>query len=374
MSVYKRGSTYSYDFFLSGRRHTGNTGATSKAKANEYVVDMKRRLREEQETGIKDISIEDALNLQLSSTSKAATSLTTYATRIKRLIGKIEGHWGFDPTKLLSTLTTVDVETLKVRRVAEGMSPSTVAVEVGQLKAAYNLAKSLGYRVDQRTTFKRPRFKPKMRALSLEEEAKLVEAMLPTNRIQRLPWGSLELAPIHVRVGMWDLYDLTVFLLDTGCRHNEAVKCRWTDVSLNFDTLDVRRWKTGNESIIYPTRRLKDVLRRRYKERKTDALFVFPAASDPTSPRPYRVTGISDTMEWLGLNQNGNEQRFGRATVHSLRHTYASKLLRSRKYDLAGVRDRLGQSSIKSTEIYAHLDQNEEAKRATDILDELTAG
>lgn len=371
MSIYKRGSTYSYDFFMEGKRHTGNTGETSKAKAQEYVVDLKRKLRDEKTSGLKDITLAKLLELQLSSSPKAETSLVTYETRIKRLLGQLEGHFGFSPEMSIGDLKTEHVETLKTRRASEGMAPSTVAVEIGQLKAAYNLAKALGYRVNYSTVFKRPKHRPKMRALSLEEEAKLIEAMDPERRAKSLPWGSLASCPLHVRRGLQDLYDLTVFLLDTGCRHNEAVRCRWSDVSLDFKSIDVKRWKTGNETLVFTTKRLREVLERRSKGRKVGDVWLFAAAEDTSQPRPYRVTAISDMMDRLGFNEGGNEERYGRATVHSLRHTYASKLLRSGQYDLARTRDRLGQKSIKSTEIYAHLDKRADAKAAAEILDDL---
>ena len=371
MSIYKRGTTYSYDFWSGGKRFTGNTGATTRAKANEFIVDMKRKLRLDREAGTKDITLAEALRTQVDSNSKADTSISTYETRIKRLTGQIEGHWGFDPKKFMSSLTTADIETLKVRRQGEGMAPSTVAVEIGQLKAAHALCKAMGFAVDHTTVFKRPRFKPKMRSLSADEERKLIEAMHPATRAATMPWGTLEAAPRHVRAGLWDLHDLVVFLLDTGCRHNEAVKARWSDVSVDLKTIDVRRWKTGKETVVYTTARLREVLTRRSKERGNATLFIFAAAADPTKPRPYRVTAITDVMDRLGFNADGSVERWGRATVHSLRHTYASKLLRTGKYDLYRLKDRLGHSSIKSTEIYGHLEVDDDARKASEILDDL---
>jgi integrase len=144
-------------------------------------------------------------------------------------------------------------------------------------------------------------------------------------------------------------------------------------VSVDLKTIDVRRWKTGKETVVYTTKRLRDVLKRRSGERGNTTLFIFAAAEDPTKPRPYRVTAITDVMDRIGLNTGDNVTRWGRATVHSLRHTYASKLLRTGKYDLYRLKDRLGHSSIKSTEIYGHLEVDDDARKASEILDDLEA-
>jgi integrase len=58
-------------------------------------------------------------------------------------------------------------------------------------------------------------------------------------------------------------------------------------------------------------------------------------------------------------------------SVHKLRHTYASKLLKS-GVSIADIKDLLGHSSIYST-MRSHLEHGSSTKKAADILNQQTA-
>jgi len=73
-------------------------------------------------------------------------------------------------------------------------------------------------------------------------------------------------------------------------------------------------------------------------------------------------------METLGHNAPENVQRHGRATVHSLRHTFASWLLQNGA-GLAEVQDMLGHSDLQMTRRYAHLENATVAARMAEKLD-----
>ena len=54
------------------------------------------------------------------------------------------------------------------------------------------------------------------------------------------------------------------------------------------------------------------------------------------------------------LERAGIKQAKG-VGIHSLRHTYASFLLKASKFNLRLVQRQLGHESVKTTEIYAHV-------------------
>jgi site-specific recombinase XerD len=60
----------------------------------------------------------------------------------------------------------------------------------------------------------------------------------------------------------------------------------------------------------------------------------------------------------------------GRATVHSLRHTFASWLLQHGA-DISEVQDMLGHTDISTTRRYAHLSKGKTAKRMGSILSKI---
>jgi integrase len=63
--------------------------------------------------------------------------------------------------------------------------------------------------------------------------------------------------------------------------------------------------------------------------------------------------------------------RMGRATIHSLRHTYASRL-RQGGAGLDEVQDMLGHANISMTRRYAHLGKRETQDRMRNILEQST--
>ena len=60
----------------------------------------------------------------------------------------------------------------------------------------------------------------------------------------------------------------------------------------------------------------------------------------------------------------------GKVTIHTLRHTFASRLVQA-GVSLAKVSKLLGHRSVTTTEIYAHLAPNEVSEEATKVLNGL---
>jgi site-specific recombinase XerD len=78
-----------------------------------------------------------------------------------------------------------------------------------------------------------------------------------------------------------------------------------------------------------------------------------------------RVTGcrlIPEAMDRAGLNAPEIVREHGRATIHSLRHTYASWLLAGGA-DLADVQGALGHTTLAMTRRYAHLSKAQTINR-----------
>ncbi|MGH9961536.1 MAG: tyrosine-type recombinase/integrase, partial [Pyrinomonadaceae bacterium] len=65
-------------------------------------------------------------------------------------------------------------------------------------------------------------------------------------------------------------------------------------------------------------------------------------------------------------------EKGGKVTIHTLRHTFASRLVQA-VVSLVKVSKLLGHSSVTTTEIYAHLAPNEVSEEAVMVLNRLQA-
>lgn len=199
----------------------------------------------------------------------------------------------------------------------------------------------------------------KTRYLLPGEEAKLLEELNPTRQMKGL--GA------HHIAARQDQYDLVVFLLDTGARYTEVAQIPWSAIDVvNFMYLNLYRSKVGNEGRLRITDRLREILERRYIEATSD--YVFPGAGD-NDARGYSTKGIRNAINRAGLNEPHLVKRYGKFTPHSMRHTFASRLVQG-GMSLYAVSKLLGHNSTAMTQRYAHLAPSQVADEALSIINE----
>jgi len=180
-----------------------------------------------------------------------------------------------------------------------------------------------------------------------------------------------------------------------GLRVKEVANLKWSDISLETEpaSLTVRNGKGGKTRLVRFNGELKESIMEylKYKEAKgeeagtDDPLFKsdknsgpLPSVRDSLSI-PTRVSGNKappygdSRLSRLHRERSGVGERehISRRTVqrvferiakkagitghsfHHLRHTYASHLYRASNYNLRLVQKQLGHSSIKTTQVYA---------------------
>jgi len=145
-----------------------------------------------------------------------------------------------------------------------------------------------------------------------------------------------------------DLVMLRV-LLGTGIRLAELVGLDIGDVHLDQKQLRIRRTKGGKPQVRFLNTELRGVLRKYIQRRRkilaeTDALFL--------SNRNRRIS-TRQVQERMGLWLTWAELD-GKITVHGLRHTFAT-LLYGRTKNLLLVAKALGHSRVTTTQVYAHI-------------------
>lgn len=162
-----------------------------------------------------------------------------------------------------------------------------------------------------------------------------------------------------------DLADFIRLALHTGCRKNELLTLKWSDVHIDRRVILLRPEQTkANKRRAVPLNQTAlqalDNLRQ-----QNDTQWVFARRKNGKPGERIKA------LDWLfrkAVKQAGIED----FRIHDLRHTFASWLV-SEGVELVKVRDLLGHTSIKMTERYAHL-MPDRLLDAVQILDFPEAG
>lgn len=245
----------------------------------------------------------------------------------------------------LSSIRRSHLQDIQTRLLTRGLANSTINNHI-QFWSSVLTEASLDYENVRPPSTRGMRLptKSKLRYLMDGEEQKLYNALHGTHR------------------------DLFIMLVDTGCRIGEALAMRWDDIDSDWEAIRFNRPKVDKEAVIHITQRLRLALIHRKLATISD--FVFPSPSNPSRPMTYSPKVFSRAVEKCNLNTPEMVSRYGKFTYHSLRHTFASRLLQG-GMSLAKVGHLLGHSDIKTTQIYAHLIPSDTASEAVEILNRI---
>ena len=147
----------------------------------------------------------------------------------------------------------------------------------------------------------------------------------------------------------YSVYLIALISADCGLRAGEIFKLTWADVSLEEKMLFLRDTKNGKNRFAYMTNRVAEEFSKLKKGEGNEFVFQSKAGG--------KIEHISRTFERavkaLGLN-DGITDRRRKVVFHSLRHTFASRLVQKR-VSLYEVKELLGHSDIAMTQRYSHL-------------------
>lgn len=266
-------------------------------------------------------------------------------------------RWHLDANLPLHKLTPVLMEELVVARTREGNKPQTIRHEIGLLRSASKYLAELGVRAPpSNMSWRMPEVGQKTRYLSTEEFQRVYAHLDPTTIATPGTLGD------RMRAQRQECRDLLVALAYTGARWSEIATLKWPQVDLERGVIKLWGNKTKQERVVPLSGPLRAVLVRRHES--GDRL-VFPGPGGVQRAGPSDAIGRA--MDAVGLNTPDVVAKHGRATVHSLRHTFASWLVQNGA-QLHEVSDALGHSSVAMTQRYAHLSKTATVEKLGGIL------
>ncbi len=132
----------------------------------------------------------------------------------------------------------------------------------------------------------------------------------------------------------------------TGMRRGELVGLKWEDVLFNEYKIHVRAGKGKKDRIVMLPYSIVAALMS-YRTMYKSSVYVFEGQY---KGEPYSAGSVANVMK-RAVQAAGLEKK---ATVHTLRHAFATHLLEAGT-DLRFIQALLGHSSIKTTTLYTHL-------------------
>ena len=224
--------------------------------------------------------------------------------------------------RLLRDVTPVLVQRVKEYMLEKGYGKHNINRCMQALKAVMHLAEKWGLVPEQSWKIVTKLKIPKGRVVyHTDEEIELLLAACPSHG--------------------W----IVVILLgcDAGLRRGEIAQLRWQDVDFENNQIYVAPDKTVNHRYVPMTNALRKALEKAAKSARNE--FVVDVGRESSrSSKDFLTAFYRQIAKKAGV----------KSFMHKLRHTFASRLVQS-GVDLYSVSNLLGHSSIKMTEIYAHL-------------------
>jgi integrase len=342
MSVYKMASqNFRIQFMFAGKNYVRSAKTKDRRLAEAMEAKWRVELLDDKVFGKKTDILVSTLIANYLAQPLAANTVKNATSFFDALSSEV------DTDASASEFDQSELHEYVVRRLKAGIKPASVRTQLLYLSAAWKLCNADIYDVPE---LKLPSLQPspvKTDYLSVEDEDKLF-GYLRSRKLR----GARADQDFRDEVS-----DVFAVLLDTGARYNEIARLEWNAVDLARKTVELWRGKTKTASFIYMTDRAHGILQRR-AENKVHERWVF-TNWNRTSHRTDNTAYLNQVLKSAGIPH----------TVHTLRHTFATKMLKA-GMTLNDVRVLLGHSSIQTTLRYGHLEASDASPKAVAILNE----
>jgi integrase len=314
MGIYRRGRIYHIDFSDQNRRRIQESSHTTNKREAEKLLALRKS---EVLRGIYHQPVRMTLGEFAVPYMEHAEANKRSWLRDEQMLKALVGFFGAD--RQLTDITSVDIEGYKLHR-RKQVSGATVNRELALLKRMFNLAIDwdfyLGSNPLRKVKFFQE-FNTGKRILTEAEEGGLVRNAAPY------------------------LQDIILFALNTGLRIGEIFILLWSNVDWEKDVLNVFAPKTGKIRAIPMNAETRRILETWVKGKRNEFIFY---NYETGKPFVDLSAGLALACQKAGITG---------VTWHTLRHTFASRLL-DRGVDIVTVKELLGHSTVLVTMRYLH--------------------
>jgi len=336
VSLNKREGWYQFRYRVNGRYIRRKVGTQDKTVADQRRLDLEISLNSdnpEDRKKVKRIFVSEYMSVFLRDYGKENYAEGTYYIYDK-YCKVLLSHLG---DKLLNEITTEDIIMVlnKVKR-SKGLSNATHNRYRSLLSKRFNFAIDTGY----------SKHNPVSKVSKLKEHDKSKDfKYLNEDEVKRFLSECLP-----------SFYPIAATFIYTGMRRGELCGLKWSNV--NFDTEQITvshsfdKPTKDNDTRILPMHpHVKDILLKQYNETGTSS-YVFPDSTGNMRRGDFRKV-LSSTLSRAGISKKHG--------IHDLRHTFATMFLKTGSIYI--LKDLLGHSDIKTTEIYSHVSNEFEFKK-----------
>jgi integrase/recombinase XerD len=144
-------------------------------------------------------------------------------------------------------------------------------------------------------------------------------------------------------------------MLDCGLRSAEVVALRVEHLNMASCRITIREGKGAKDRVVYMAGELRDLIAD-WIERKPAGDHVVCTTSGEGAGGPMHVSYLRQMVKRQACKAAIAECE--RVSPHTLRHSFATQLYRE-THDLRAVQEALGHADISTTQIYAHLANDE---------------
>ena len=163
----------------------------------------------------------------------------------------------------------------------------------------------------------------------------------------------------HYRVCLTTIYSC-------GLRLQECLQLQVADIDSDRLLIHVRQGKGAKDRCVPLSAATLTLLRQQWQTHRHPQ-WLFPARRSPQATQPMNARGVQRAFKAALVDSSIHKK----ATVHTLRHSYATHLLVA-GVNLRVIQSYLGHRSPQTTAIYTHLTRDAQS-RAVDVIDQLMA-
>jgi len=165
-------------------------------------------------------------------------------------------------------------------------------------------------------------------------------------RLKKIPRPRKEVVKLINQAGTYKQQVFLCFVYATGMRLSEALNITFADIDRDRLQIRVHRGKGAKDRIVHIPACLMPILTDYYLHYKPEK-YLF---NGQKKGKKYSTSAA----QWIMRNARKNKKFKKRASIHTLRHAYATHHLESGT-DLVYVKKQLGHKHLKTTERYIHL-------------------